>query len=272
MGRIAETFRRLKGEGRKALIPYVTAGDPSLSFTRTLIPRLFEAGAELIELGIPFSDPIADGPTIQRASQRALASGTTLRQVLGLVGELREEVEAPLILMTYYNPVLAYGEEALVEDALGAGVDGLIIPDLPPEEGALLREKTLAGGPDLIFMLAPTSTPERVKLVNEVGRGFIYYVAQMGVTGARERLSDELAGALERLSAGRGLPLAVGFGIKTPEQAASVASMADGVIVGSALIDAMEKESGEAEKLEAAVRFIGAMAHALREASGAPLT
>ncbi len=271
MERIAQTFKRLSREGRKALIPYITAGDPRLSFTRTLLPRLAESGADLIELGIPFSDPIADGPTIQRASQRALASGTTLRRVLGLVGELRDEVETPLILMTYYNPVVAYGEEALAEDALRAGVDGLIIPDLPPEEAAILREKTLEAGPDLIFMLAPTSTPERVELVKEVGRGFIYYVAQMGVTGARERLPEELAGALLRLSSQKSLPLAVGFGIKTPEQAVRVASMADGVIVGSALIEAMEKTPDEAEKVGAAVRFIRAMAQALRERAGASL-
>ncbi|MFQ5894747.1 MAG: tryptophan synthase subunit alpha [Nitrospinota bacterium] len=263
MGRIGACLEALTDRGEKALFPYITAGDPDLPFTRRLIRELAARGAHGVEVGVPFSDPLADGPTIQGASVRALRAGATLGKVLSLVSEVRGEVEIPLILMTYYNPIFARGEERFVREAAAAGADGLIVPDLPPEEaGGLLRaaEDTPL---DVIFMLAPTSTPPRMALVNEKGRGFIYYVAHMGVTGARGALASDLAEALRRINAIKRRPVLAGFGIKGPAQAAAVASLADGVIVGSALIDCMDAAEEEERKLRAAGDFVAALHQAL---------
>ncbi len=235
--RIQQTFDTLQAKGEKALIPYIMAGDPSLSVTESLVLSLAESGADLIELGVPFSDPIADGPVIQQAAERALQSGTTLKKILSMVRSLRKKTSVPLIFMTYYNTMLAMGLEKFCKEAVSAGVDGLIIPDLPPEESAELYKITMAtGGPTIIFLLAPTSTPQRRKEVSRRTHGFIYYVSITGITGAQ--LSDltlvkKNVHAIQKQSK---KPVAVGFGISTPEQAHDVAQFADGVIIGSALV------------------------------------
>ena len=235
--RIQQTFHDLQAKGEKALIPYIMAGDPSLDVTESLVLTLAEGGADLIELGVPFSDPIADGPVIQQAAERALQSGTTLKKILSTVRSLRTKTSIPLIFMTYYNAILAMGLEKFCAEAVSAGVDGLIVPDLPPEESDALYEVTIAtGGPVVIFLLAPTSTPQRRKEVIKRTHGFIYYVSITGITGA---LLTDLSHVKKNVHAIQKMakkPVAVGFGISTPEQAHNVGQFADGVIIGSALI------------------------------------
>ncbi len=241
--RIQLTFDQLQAKGEKALIPYIMAGDPSLDMTESLALALAEGGADLIELGVPFSDPIADGPVIQQAAERALQSGTTLKKILSTVRSLRTKTSVPIIFMTYYNTILAMGLEKFCAEAVAAGVDGLIVPDLPPEESDELYDATMtAGGPTIIFLLAPTSTPERRKTVSEQTHGFIYYVSITGITGAQLTdltLVKKNVQAIQRQSK---KPVAVGFGISTPEQAHRVAQFADGVIVGSALVRAIAEQ------------------------------
>ncbi len=236
MSRIEHTFNKLRQEGKKALIPYIMAGDPSLDATRRFVLDIESAGADIIELGVPFSDPLADGPTIQRASERSLQGGTTLRKVLALVKEIRGQSDIPLILMTYYNPVFKYGIKAFVRDAAGAGVDGVIIPDLIPDEAedfiGLARRNQL----DTIFLLAPTSTSERIKIVTGASTGFIYYVSITGITGSKLSMNRAMKGRLNAIKKSSKKPIAVGFGISSPEEAATVAKLADGVIIGSAIV------------------------------------
>jgi tryptophan synthase alpha chain len=263
-GRFEALFDQLKTQGRAGLYPFVTAGDPDLAFTRRLLPALAEAGADGFEIGVPFSDPLADGPTIQRSSMRSLQGGTTLKSVIKLVADVRADApDAPMVLMTYYNPIIAFGLKEFCSEAARAGADAVIVPDLPPEEAGELL-KAMAEVPlEPIFMLAPTSTDARIDLVNRSGGGFIYYVAQMGVTGARDSLPTDMGDTLERINRVKSRPVAVGFGIKTPEQAAETGAIGDGVIVGSALIDVMEREEGVEEKLKAACRYIESLRRAL---------
>jgi tryptophan synthase alpha chain len=239
MNRIAAVFSQ---RHHKALIPYVTVGYPSLEATLKVVPFLAKNGADIVELGIPFSDPLADGVTIQRSSFNALQKGITPQLCLDTAKELRERVDIPLVFMTYYNPVFHYGLEAFCSACLGAGVDGLIIPDLPPQEGAGLETITNKQDLDLIYLLAPTSTEERIKLVAQRSRGFIYLVSVTGVTGARDRLPADLEVFVSRVKEKVSQPLCVGFGISTPSQAKRVARLADGVIVGSRVIQLMEDE------------------------------
>ncbi len=240
MSRIDDLFARLRREEHRALIPFVTAGDPDLEATASLVRALEENGADLVELGVPFSDPLADGPTIQRASQRALASNTTLRGVISLVRDLRQRTEIPLVLMTYYNPVFAYGEDAFLADARAAGVDGFIVPDLPVDEGGAFYDRAEAGGVDAIQIVAPTSPDDRVRMIAGRSRGFLYYVSLTGVTGSRRKLAADLPRRLGRIRSLTDKPLCVGFGVSTPAHAAEIGRSADGVIVGSALIDCWE--------------------------------
>jgi tryptophan synthase alpha chain len=236
MNRIDKTFKRLRVQKRKAFIPYVMAGDPSLERTRETVLLLERSGADIVELGIPFSDPLADGPTIQRAAERALEAGVTLRKVIGLVRDLRQQSQMPVVLMTYYNPVFKYGVEGFVKDAAGAGVDGVIIPDLPPEEaGELLR---YAGGAHLatIFLVAPTSTEERIRKIVRASAGFIYYVSMTGITGSQLSLDSSMRESLSTIRRITKKPVAVGFGVSTPEEAKAVSESADGVIIGSAIV------------------------------------
>ncbi|WP_026370445.1 tryptophan synthase subunit alpha [Kallotenue papyrolyticum] len=238
MTRIATTWERLRAAGRRALILYLTVGFPERDSALELVPRLLAAGADMIELGVPFSDPLAEGPTIQAATQRALANGITVRACIETVRTLRAQgIAAPLLLMGYLNPMLRYGVERFCQDAQAAGVDGLIFPDLPPEESGELQAACDRHGLDLIQFVAPTSTPERIAHVTEHASGFIYCVSVTGVTGARATLPPDLPDFLARVRRRTQTPLAVGFGISRPEHARNVAAIADGVIVGSALID-----------------------------------
>lgn len=240
--RIGETFARLKGEGRVAIMPYVTVGFPDVETTLAAVPAALRGGADLIELGMPFSDPLADGVTIQRANQRVLEAGVHTGTVLDVARRLRADgVEAPLLAMGYFNPVLRYGVERFAADCAAAGIDGLIVPDLPPEESDELAAACRRHGRDLIMLLAPTSTDERIKSVAERASGFIYCVSLTGVTGARASLSEGLAGYLARVRRFTDLPLAVGFGISKPEHVAEVAQIADGAIVGAAVISRLEE-------------------------------
>jgi tryptophan synthase alpha chain len=263
MNRIEQTFRRLKINGRAALIPFVVAGDPDLESTEALVNRMAESGADIIELGVPYSDPLADGPTIQAASQRALQNGVNLESIFTLTKKLKGRTP-PLILMTYFNPIFQYGVKAFAEDCQRSGIAGVIIPDLPPEEARPWVEEARKLKVDTIFLAAPTSSSERIKLVSKVSRGFIYYVSLTGVTGARGKLSDELEPAVRRIKEQSQKPVAVGFGISTAEQAKEVVRFADGVIVGSAVVKIVE-EGGKKEELAHRVGvFISSLAAAMR--------
>ena len=258
MSRLAVTFARLRAQRRLALIPYTTVGYPDIETTVALVPALVEAGADLVELGMPFSDPLADGATIQRASQAALGAGVTARLCLRVAEAIRARVEAPLVLMGYYNPILRYGPGAFCRDAAAAGADGLIVPDLPPEEAGELRGEALANGLDLIFLLAPTSPEERLRRVCEVASGFVYCTALAGVTGARRSLAADLAEFTARVRRRTDLPLAVGFGISRPEHVAAVRRLADGAIVGSALIDRLEAAE-PAQRVASAAAYLATL-------------
>ena len=256
MSRIASTFEKLKRQGKKALIPYIMAGDPDLSTTQALVLELERNGADIIELGVPFSDPLADGPVIQRASDRSLRNKTSLRAVMELVRTLRQKTQIPLVLMSYYNPIHKYGEEQFAQDAVACGVDGVIVPDLPPEEAGPLLKTSCKVGLDTIFLLAPTSTPERIRKVSEVSRGFIYYVSLTGITGAALGSLEEIKRKLQEIRRTSAKPVAVGFGISTPDQAAQVAQWADGVIVGSALVKLVESHLQDPHLVQIVGRFV----------------
>jgi len=242
MSRISDTFNKLKGAGSKALIPYIMAGDPSLDTTKHFVLDLEAAGADIIELGVPFSDPLADGPTIQRAAERALNNGTTLKKVLGLVREIRKVSDIPLILMTYYNPVFKMGIESFVKNAVNSGVDGVIIPDLIPDEADDFIKPARRYGLDTIFLLAPTSTADRIARVVRASTGFLYYVSITGTTGSKLSIEKTMKDTLHSIRGITGKPVAVGFGISTPEEARAVAGLADGVIVGSAIVKLIAQE------------------------------
>ncbi|MFZ6017414.1 MAG: tryptophan synthase subunit alpha [Nitrospirota bacterium] len=241
MNRIEKTFKRLKAQNKKAFIPYIMAGDPSLEKTKDIVLMLEECGADIVELGVPFTDPLADGPTIQRASERALKEGVTLRKVIAFVKDLRQSTQIPIALMTYYNPVFKYGEENFVRDAKDAGVDGVIIPDLPPDEADNFIKLSRKVDLDTIFLLAPTSTDDRIKKVIRASKGFIYYVSITGITGARLLLDGSIEALISEIKKYTDKPIAVGFGVSTPEEASQVASVADGVIVGSAIVRAVQE-------------------------------
>jgi len=254
--RIGDTFARYKNEGKTALMPYHTAGFPTLKSSKQIIRALVGAGADMVEIGVPFSDPIADGTAVQGTSQIALDNGVRIPHCIQLVRELRAEgITAPFLLMGYYNPILKYGVERFVADCAEAGVDGFIVPDLPAEESDTLRAACAAHGRDLIFMVAPTSTDERLAVAAERGSGFLYCVSVTGVTGAREKMSDTLGEYIARIRRHTDLPLAIGFGISKPEHVRQVGEIADGAIVGAALINALNAVPDE-EKPAAAARFV----------------
>lgn len=244
-GAIALLFSRLAAEGRVALIPYVTCGFPDESVTVPVLEALADAGADVIELGIPFSDPLADGPAIQRSSFLALQQGMTVQRALGLLSEFRKRRDTPVVVFTYLNPVLRYGVEAFCGNALRAGAQGLLLTDLPLGSDVELEERFAASGLELVRLVAPTTPEERIASVADASRGFLYYISRTGVTGARAELPPELAAEVKAVRARSALPVAVGFGISTAEQAAAVAGLADGVVVGSALITVLEREGVE---------------------------
>ncbi len=265
--RLDATFGALRARRERALVAYFTAGDPSLAITRKLVVEAARRGADVIELGIPFSDPLADGPVIQRATQRALAAGVTLPRVLELVREMRGEVSAPLVFLTYYNPILAFGLKAFCRTSVEAGIDGVIVADLPPEESGPLRAEAVAAGLDLIHLVAPTSTPERMRRIARASEGFVYMVSLTGVTGERAALAPELTQQLRALRAITTKPVCVGFGIGTPDQAALVGELADGVIVGSAIVRLVEQHGASAELLSRVGDFIAGLKAPLRAGS-----
>lgn len=252
MSRIEDIFA--KGR-RKALIVYLTVGYPNIQTTLEMVPLVAGCGCDLVELGIPFSDPLADGKTIQKASYRALQQGTTPELCLDAARKLKTHVDIPLVFMTYFNPVHRYGLDPFCRDCVQAGVSGLIVPDLPPEEGRELEDISLNHGIDLIYLLAPTSTDDRIDLVAERSRGFIYLVSLTGVTGARDSLPAELEGFVARVRQRARQPLCVGFGISNAEEARRVARVADGVIVGSRLIQLIE-EKHPVPKVQSFVRSL----------------
>jgi len=255
--RIGAAFEAARREARPALILYVTAGDPDLATTRAIVRGLARGGADLVEIGVPFSDPIADGPVNQRSAERALRNGVSLRSTLDLVAALRQDDAPPLVLFTYYNPIHSMGIEAFARRAGEAGLDGVLVTDLPPEEAVELKSALLAERAEMIFLLSPTSSRERLELTCRDAGGFLYFISRTGVTGTREDLPAELPDQVRAARALTRLPIAVGFGIGRPEQVKLVAGFADGVVVGSALVRLIEEEAGSPDlpaKVEAFCR------------------
>ena len=261
-GRIGRSFTRIRGNNESAFIPYIVAGDPDLERTQRLVLELETRGADLIELGVPFSDPMADGPANQRASARGLASGATLPAILALVAELRKHTQIPIILFGYFNPVFRYGCERLCADASRAGVDGLLVVDLPPEEALELAAPARANRLDLIYLLAPTTPLERSRTIASSATGFLYYVSVTGVTGARAALASDLEERVLALKGITDLPIGVGFGISTADQASAVARFADAVVVGSAISQLIELHAAS----EGLVAAVGEFADTLKRA------
>ncbi len=269
MSKIANTFERLRSQGRKALIPFITAGDPDPALTVRLMHALVESGADVIELGVPFSDPMADGPTIQRASDRALAKGVSLRQVLALVSAFRaDDTTTPVVLMGYANPIEAIGVDAFAALAVAAGVDGVLVVDYPPEESADFARAMRSCGIDPIFLLAPTSTPERIAQVAALASGYVYYVSLKGVTGSAQLDVAAVAARIPQIQAQTGVPVGVGFGIRDAQSAGAVARIADAVVVGSRIIEEIEQSAPD----EVATRvgaLVGGLRRGIDEAVGA---
>lgn len=264
MSRISHTFERLRREGRKALIPFITAGYPNLSTTRRLIFQFEKCGADLVELGVPFSDPMADGPLIQYASEKSLSRGTSLEDILGLVASVRRKTSIPIILMGYYNPFFQFGLQRFAREAGRAGIDGVLVVDLPPEEAGEMRMHAGRAGLDLIFLLAPTSGAERIDSIVRHATGFIYYVSLTGVTGVRSELDRTIRHQVESIRNKSRLPIGVGFGISTPEHAQKVALWADAVIVGSAIIKIISECTAQKEMLRKTGLFIRSLKRAMQ--------
>lgn len=267
MSSIDATLTALKREGQTALVPFLTAGDPDLETTEELIHVLVEAGADMIELGMPFSDPMADGPTIQAASERALLAGTTLTGVLELVARVRQKTNVPIILMGYYNPVFCYGPSAFAAAAATAGVDGLLLVDVPAEEADEIHADLRRNGIDLISLLAPTTPPERMRRLASTGEGYLYYVSMTGVTGTQRVDPEAIENEVKKIQASCSTPVAVGFGITTPADAIAVARFADAVVVGSALVKIIEAHGSGAKLLPEVRTFIRALKEGMRAAA-----
>jgi tryptophan synthase alpha chain len=244
MGRIEEKFADLKREGRRALIPFITAGDPDLQTTELLLHELARAGTDLIEVGVPFSDPVADGPVIQRASERALRTGVTLTALLDRLASVRRELEIPIVLFSYFNPLLQFGLERLASEARTAGVDGILVTDLIPEEANDWEKLLHANAIDPIFLVAPTTSDERLKQIAKRGRGFLYAISRAGVTGAREEMEGAAEALVRRVRRCTDLPVAVGFGVTTARHVRDVWRYADGAVVGSAIVQEIERCTG----------------------------
>jgi tryptophan synthase alpha chain len=261
--RIDRAFARLRATGRRGLIPFIAAGDPSLACTAALVRELAARGADIIELGVPFSDPLADGVVNQRAYQRALASGATLPRILDFVAEVRRDCDVPIVLMSYVNPIHRFGLDRFPEAARTAGVDGVILSDCPPEEMADALDRFRAAGVHPVLLIAPTSPARRIVLISEKSGGYIYYVSLRGVTGARAELPPDLAEGIRRIRDLTDKPIAVGFGISTPAQARAVAEHADAVIIGSALVARIESHRDDPAVVGRAGEFLGAFRSAL---------
>ena len=261
--RLDQAFARIKEKGEKALIAYIMAGDPSLQETEPIVLELERAGADIIELGVPFSDPIADGPVIQKAAERALRSGTSLKKILATVTSLRTRTQIPLVLMAYYNSIHAFGEANFCREAARTGVDGLIVPDMPPEEAGVLDAEASKAGLCIIYLLAPTSTPDRRAMVARRSRGFVYYVSLTGITGAKLTDWGGVRQNVEKIRKATAVPVAVGFGVATPEDAAKVGGIADGVIVGSAIVRRIGDHQQDVRMAEQVGQFVRSLKAAL---------
>ena len=259
MSRIEKCLVSLNGN--KALVAFYTAGDPDLSASKDIFAVIEKNGADIIEIGVPFSDPLADGPIIQASSHRSLQKGTTLKKIIQLVADIRKTSELPIILMTSFNPVFVYGKKEFVADAVKAGVDGMIIPDLPPEEAEEFLG--IAEGLDLVFLLAPTSTPARIQQVGKVSKGFIYYISLTGTTGTKEALSAGLKKKVNEIKKSVSLPVLVGFGVSGPEQAKQAAEASDGVIIGSAIVKLIAEHSDPAERDRKLADFLASIKKAI---------
>ncbi len=257
--RLADTFARLRAEGRRGLVTFATAGDPDLTRSAEILGALDRAGADVLEVGVPFSDPLADGPVIQRASERALAAGGSLGASLDMIARVRPQIGAPLVVFSYANPLLRMGVEAFARRAASAGVDGVLALDLPIEEAAEFRETLSAAGLDTIFLLSPTTTDARIRKAVELGGGFLYGISRLGVTGARDLVASGAEALVRRVRAHTALPIALGFGISRPEHVAEVTRYADAAVVGSALVSVIAEASGKADlidRVEAYVRWL----------------
>jgi tryptophan synthase alpha chain len=263
MGRIENTFKALRKQGEKALVIYLTAGDPSLEVTREIVLGLDAAGVDCLEIGVPFSDPTADGPIIQAASQRALRSGTTLSAILDMIESIRTVSEIPMVLFGYYNPILSYGTERFAARAKEAGADGILVVDLPPEESHELRQYTDPKNIDFISLIAPTTSTERVRMIASHASGFLYYISITGVTGTAKPHVEEVATDIKRIRTVTALPLVVGFGISTPQQAKEIAPYADGIVIGSAVVRMIEEHSDKFDL----VTHVAHYARQMKEAS-----
>jgi len=263
MSRLADTFARLRAERRTGLVTYTTAGDPSPAVSAEILLAIADAGADVLEVGVPFSDPLADGPVIQRASERALKSGTSLKGTLKMIREHRARIAAPIVLFTYSNPILRMGEDAFVAAAVDAGVDGVLMLDLPVEEAGPFRARLVAAGLDPIFLLSPTTTDERIRASAANGSGFLYVISRLGVTGARDRIASDAEPLVARIRKASSLPLALGFGISQPEQVAEVCRWADAAVVGSALVNVIAEHGASpdvAAQAGAYVRWLKGLA------------
>jgi tryptophan synthase alpha chain len=256
MPAIAAAFERVRQAGMPGLVTYVTAGDPNLSKTPEILSALADNGADILEVGVPFSDPLADGPVIQRASERALAAGTSLRRVLEMIGDHRSRIAAPIVLFTYANPILRYGEAAFVEQAAAAGVDGVLVLDLPVEEAGPFRDRLTAASIDPIFLLSPTTTDARIETAAALGSGFLYVISRLGVTGARDQVADDAAALTARIRSHSTLPLALGFGISRPEHVRDVCRSADAAVVGSALVSVIAEHGSAPDVAARAGAFV----------------
>lgn len=256
MSRIAGAFDRIRASGAPGLVTYVTAGDPDLERTAEILTSLSTSGADVLEVGVPFSDPLADGPVIQRASERALAGGATLRGVLQTLNTARARINAPIVLFTYANPILRMGEDAFVKSAADAGVDGVLVLDLPVEEAGPFRARLVEAGIDPIFLLSPTTTDARIRESAALGRGFLYVISRLGVTGARNEVAGDAQALAARIRAHSDLPLALGFGISRPEHVAQVGQWVDAAVVGSALVSVIAEHGRAADVAERAGAYV----------------
>ena len=256
MGRISECFSALGAKGDTGLVTYITAGDPSLELTAEILKRLDRAGADVIELGVPFSDPLADGPVIQRATERALAAGATLPKVLAMLAATRAAIAAPVVIFSYANPILAMGLAEFVRQAQAAGVDGVLTLDMPPEEGEAFRTAFAGAGIDTIFLLSPTTTVERIRKAAALGSGFLYGISRLGVTGVRDTVDDSARELAERVKAETPLPLALGFGLSRPEHVKAVGQWADAAVVGSALVKVIAEHGQAPGLLDEVERYV----------------
>ncbi len=263
MSRIKQVFAKLKQQGKPGLIPFITAGDPDLATGVELVHTLAAAGADVIELGFPFSDPMADGPTIQASSERALEAGASLPGVLKLVADVRKDSQVPIVLMGYFNPVYCYGVERFAVDAAASGVDGLLLVDLPPEESDEILPALKKAGIDLITLLAPTTPPQRMKSLAELGSGYLYYVSMTGVTGSKRLEPEDIRNAVTEVRSLSPIPVGVGFGITTPEDAAAVGRYADAVVVGSALVKIIAEYGSSSDLQQKVHDFVSELRQAL---------